>query len=70
MNHAELSTKKISWGFDTKNHSEVTELTLFGKTRPVNNTVGLIAMAFIMPITLFVGGVMLLSLFLLSKNTR
>jgi len=53
-----------------KNRSEVTELTLFGKTRPVGNTVGLIAMAFIMPITFFVGGVTLIFLSLSSLEKR
>jgi len=49
-----------------KDHEKLTELTLFGRTKNVNNKIGALAAVFVMPLTLFVGGVTLIFLFLSS----
>jgi hypothetical protein len=54
-----------------KEPSKDVELSLFGKTKKVNNVVGITAMLFIAPISIFVAGVTLLTLFLLSlENSK
>ena len=71
MHYAKIKNGLISWGYDMKEPSKDVEISLFGKTKKVNNVVGITAMLFIAPISIFVAGVTLLTLFLLSlENSR